>query len=133
MHSQKDDVLRLQGISGYIKPGMMVCCLGAPDAGITTFFDVLTGRQQGGLVVSALTPSLLRQCLMLPSLPDVADGRAAHGRCEAKPSWPGHVCDPKLSSLPSRPRCMQVTRRIDLSSVPSVTFKRWRSRFLLQP
>jgi ATP-binding cassette subfamily G (WHITE) protein 2 (PDR) len=28
----------------------MVAVVGAPDAGITTFFDVLTNRQRGGIV-----------------------------------------------------------------------------------
>lgn len=45
---------RLQGITGYIRPKMMMCVLGGPDAGITTFLDVLAGRQKGGEVSGEL-------------------------------------------------------------------------------
>jgi hypothetical protein len=41
---------KLQGITGYIRPKMMLCVLGGPDAGITTFLDVLAERQKGGQV-----------------------------------------------------------------------------------
>ena len=42
--------VRLSSISGYILPGMLIGVLGAPDAGVTTFLNVLTGRQKGGKV-----------------------------------------------------------------------------------
>jgi hypothetical protein len=44
----KDGVVRLHGITGYIKPGMLIGVIGAPDAGVTTFFNCLTGRTKGG-------------------------------------------------------------------------------------
>jgi ABC-type multidrug transport system fused ATPase/permease subunit len=44
---RKNNVQRLNNISGYIRAGSMVAVVGAPDAGITTFFDVLTNRQRG--------------------------------------------------------------------------------------
>jgi ABC-type multidrug transport system ATPase subunit len=45
---RKDGIQRLQGISGYFRSGSTVAVLGAPDAGITTFFDVLCKRHHGG-------------------------------------------------------------------------------------
>ena len=45
---------KLQGITGYIRPKMMMCVLGGPDAGITTFLDVLAGRQKGCQVTGEL-------------------------------------------------------------------------------
>ena len=43
-----DGIDRLSNVTGYILPGMLVGVLGAPDAGVTTLFNVLTGRQKGG-------------------------------------------------------------------------------------
>jgi ABC-type multidrug transport system ATPase subunit len=46
----KNGVKRLQDITGYFRAGSMVAVIGAPDAGVTTFFDVLTNRHQKGEV-----------------------------------------------------------------------------------
>jgi ABC-type multidrug transport system ATPase subunit len=51
---RKNGVQRLQGISGYFRGGMTVAVLGAPDAGITTFFDVLCQRHRGGHLTGEL-------------------------------------------------------------------------------
>lgn len=39
-----------QGISGFIKPGMMICCLGPSSSGVSSFLRTLANRQQGGTV-----------------------------------------------------------------------------------
>jgi ABC-type multidrug transport system ATPase subunit len=44
---RKNNTQRLNNISGHIRAGSMVAVVGAPDAGITTLFDVLTNRQRG--------------------------------------------------------------------------------------
>jgi ABC-type multidrug transport system ATPase subunit len=51
---KKDGVMRLQGVSGYIKPRSLVCVLGAEDSGITSLLQVLSGRQNGGFVTGEL-------------------------------------------------------------------------------
>eukprot|EP00516_Mucochytrium_quahogii_P007391 CAMPEP_0203758064 /NCGR_PEP_ID=MMETSP0098-20131031/10829_1 /ASSEMBLY_ACC=CAM_ASM_000208 /TAXON_ID=96639 /ORGANISM=" , Strain NY0313808BC1" /LENGTH=1683 /DNA_ID=CAMNT_0050650311 /DNA_START=424 /DNA_END=5472 /DNA_ORIENTATION=- len=42
--------LILKGISGYIRPGMCVACIGAPDSGATTLLKVIAGRTTEGRV-----------------------------------------------------------------------------------
>lgn len=51
---KKNGRMRLQGVSGYLKPRQLVCVLGGPDSGITSLLMVLSGRQQGGLVTGEL-------------------------------------------------------------------------------
>jgi ABC-type multidrug transport system ATPase subunit len=43
----KNGVKRLQDLNGYFRAGSTCAVVGAPDAGISTFFDVLCGRDQG--------------------------------------------------------------------------------------
>ncbi len=51
---KKNGQMRLQGVSGYMKPKQMVCVLGGTDSGITSLLMVLSGRQQGGFVTGEL-------------------------------------------------------------------------------
>jgi len=49
-------------VSGYVKPGMMVCVLGGPDSGKSTLFDILAHRYDAGslsgeLLVDGSPPS----------------------------------------------------------------------------
>eukprot|EP00474_Spongospora_subterranea_P009522 CRZ09980.1 hypothetical protein [Spongospora subterranea] len=46
----RDDRRVFQGISGFIKPGSMVCCIGPSASGVSSFLRVLAGRQQAGTV-----------------------------------------------------------------------------------
>lgn len=46
----KDEKYVLQGVSAYLKPGMLVCAMGPVDSGLSTLLQVLTGRQVGGSV-----------------------------------------------------------------------------------
>jgi hypothetical protein len=46
----RDDRRIFQGVSGFIKPGMMICCLGPSSSGISSFLRVLAARHQRGVV-----------------------------------------------------------------------------------
>lgn len=45
----------LRGVSGYIKPGMCVACIGAPDSGATTLLKLLAGRITSGKISGEIT------------------------------------------------------------------------------
>ncbi|CEP02567.1 hypothetical protein PBRA_009151 [Plasmodiophora brassicae] len=46
----KDGQRIFEPLSGFLHPGMLVCCLGPPDSGVSSLLRVLSGRQQGGCV-----------------------------------------------------------------------------------
>jgi ATP-binding cassette, subfamily G (WHITE), member 2, PDR len=63
VYKMGDQVLLKGAVSGFIKPGMMIALIGGPDAGQSTLFDLLAGRNSGG----ELSGDLLLDGEALPS------------------------------------------------------------------